>query len=118
MITQFAHIALLLYDTFLTMDREVRHIWSRRHASTTAMYIVARYSAMLTHLVILLIATRWSGQNIQVGIGFSAVRVFVLSGKSYWQSLVVFVFGLYLSAMYLVSQGEAWMERMDIEMFV
>ncbi len=62
--SDLSHVALLFYDIFLTVDREARHIWTRRHATTTTMYIVARYSSILTHLAVLLIGTRWSGQSI------------------------------------------------------
>ncbi len=59
-------IALTLYDTLLTIDREVNKIWTRGHATTTVIYIVARYSSILNHLALLFGVTRWRGQNIQV----------------------------------------------------
>lgn len=66
MMTLFARGALFLYDIFLTLHREARQIWTRRHAVTTVIYTVARYSTILSHLIVLLIGTRWSGQNSQV----------------------------------------------------
>lgn len=66
MLTGFSIIALLLYDTFLTMGREARMIWSRSHAATTGLYIVGRYSAILSSLTMLVAATGWSGKNTEV----------------------------------------------------
>ncbi len=63
-----AHAALLVYDTFLTIHRESRYIWTRRHAATTAIYLVARYSAISNRLTIPLIRSTWSGQSTQVGL--------------------------------------------------
>lgn len=41
-------------------------IWSRSHAATTGLYIVGRYSAILSSLTMLVAATGWSGKNTEV----------------------------------------------------
>ena len=64
----FSHKALLFYDTFLTVGREVRLIWSRRHAATTGLYIIGRYSIILSHLIMFVTITKWSGKNAWVSV--------------------------------------------------
>lgn len=61
-----AHVALLLYDTFLTIHKEVCHVWVRRHIVTTVLCILARYSAIANRLAVILVRFRWRGQSLQV----------------------------------------------------
>ena len=68
-------VAILLYDTVLTFQREVSQIWSRGHISATGLYVAARYGAIVNHLAMVLILSTWRGQSLQVGPNISMPRI-------------------------------------------
>ncbi|KAL1944821.1 hypothetical protein VTO73DRAFT_3251 [Trametes versicolor] len=47
----FAALALLLYETHLTFDREVRHIWQRKVSAATWIFLLNRYLVITLYAV-------------------------------------------------------------------
>lgn len=47
----FRFPALLLYETHLTFDREVRHIWQRKVSAATWIFLLNRYLVITLYAV-------------------------------------------------------------------
>lgn len=50
-ISIFRFPALLLYETHLTFDREVRHIWQRKVSAATWIFLLNRYLVIALYAV-------------------------------------------------------------------
>ncbi|KAF8471536.1 hypothetical protein JB92DRAFT_3134975 [Gautieria morchelliformis] len=46
-----ATLALLAYDTLLTLPSEITYIWHRRVRLGTVLYLLARYPALLAFII-------------------------------------------------------------------
>ncbi|KAI0353965.1 hypothetical protein OH77DRAFT_1362599, partial [Trametes cingulata] len=88
--------ALLVYDTLLTMGREVVHVWHGGHCGFVLLYCANRYSALLNRVMVILERVAWSGMSDQAP--FSALPIYALSGKRLWLLLVVSCIGMVLPA--------------------
>ena len=44
-------LALLVYEAFITLDGEVRHIWKRSPSAASWLYLLNRYLVLLLYLV-------------------------------------------------------------------
>ncbi|KAF8518312.1 hypothetical protein JB92DRAFT_2903077, partial [Gautieria morchelliformis] len=49
--TIVAALALLIYDTFLTLPCEIKHIWCKTVKIGTILYLLARYLSVVLFLV-------------------------------------------------------------------
>ncbi|KAH9941674.1 uncharacterized protein BXZ73DRAFT_98062 [Epithele typhae] len=56
-------IAIVSYDYFLTLDREIQYIWRRKFTSASAIYIVTRYSSLAANIFTLLNFFPWPGKS-------------------------------------------------------
>ncbi|RPD80423.1 hypothetical protein L226DRAFT_200460 [Lentinus tigrinus ALCF2SS1-7] len=46
-----AAVGVLVYETCITLDREVRHIWRRRPSAASWIYLLNRYLVISLYLV-------------------------------------------------------------------
>ncbi|KAH9941688.1 uncharacterized protein BXZ73DRAFT_98078 [Epithele typhae] len=53
----------VIYDYFLTLDAEIKYIWSRKITSAGAIYIVIRYSSFVSIIIAFLDCFPWSGKS-------------------------------------------------------
>ncbi|KAI0363166.1 hypothetical protein BV20DRAFT_188104 [Pilatotrama ljubarskyi] len=101
-VANYIHVsatALLVYDTMLTMGREVTHVWQGRHFWFGLLYCT-NSCTVLTWLDVISLTITWLSIST-----FSALRVFALSGKRVWLLVVVLCFGLVLPAADLYQQA-------------
>ncbi|KAI0331737.1 hypothetical protein GY45DRAFT_558000 [Cubamyces sp. BRFM 1775] len=130
-IANYIHVsatAVLVYDTIVTLDREVAQVWKGGSVWFAVLYCANRYCAILNRLLVVLERMQWKGQTIQKSFGtyscgviswldpvllvitwfaiatFSALRVYALSGKRLWLLLVVLCLGLVLPVADLYQQ--------------
>ncbi|KAH9941678.1 uncharacterized protein BXZ73DRAFT_98066 [Epithele typhae] len=53
----------ITYDHFLTLDVEIKHIWSRKMTSAGAIYVVIRYSSLVSNILTFLDFFPWPGKS-------------------------------------------------------
>ncbi|KAI0672861.1 hypothetical protein C8Q78DRAFT_1077180 [Trametes maxima] len=58
-----AAVALLIYETCITLDREAQHIWRRRASAAAWIFLLNRYLTMLSYFVGVLSASHISGDT-------------------------------------------------------
>ncbi|KAH9888060.1 hypothetical protein C8Q73DRAFT_712010 [Cubamyces lactineus] len=125
LIANYIHVSatvVLVYDTIITLDREVAQVWKGGSVWFAVLYGANRYCSIANRVMVILERIQWKGQTIQVcGIvswldtvllvitwlaiaTFSALRVYALSGKRLWLLLVVLCFGLVLPVADLYQQ--------------
>ncbi|EKM57476.1 uncharacterized protein PHACADRAFT_158552 [Phanerochaete carnosa HHB-10118-sp] len=86
-----------IYDTFLTIGRESRYVWSRKPAATTAIYVAnlrlhsCRVQGIVGLVVFMLVYISQAA--------FSALRLFAIRDRSL--KLAVFVFNLHIPPLIL-----------------
>ncbi|KAH9941699.1 uncharacterized protein BXZ73DRAFT_98090 [Epithele typhae] len=56
-------LAIVGYDYFLTLDREIQYIWKRKISSASVIYIVIRYSSLASNVLTLLNFFSWPGKS-------------------------------------------------------
>ncbi|KAI0758415.1 hypothetical protein BD413DRAFT_617170 [Trametes elegans] len=56
---------LLVYDTSLTLGREVPQVWSGGSLGFSVLYVTTRYTAILNRVVVILERVSWDGQSKQ-----------------------------------------------------
>ncbi|KAI0717024.1 hypothetical protein C8Q76DRAFT_795254 [Earliella scabrosa] len=113
-IAKYIHAAattVLFYDSILSLPREVALVWSRGLTGFTLLYVTNRYSAILHRLFTILQSMRW-GQTLELFrphlvfdvfswsaiATFSAFRMYALTGRRMWLSVVTMLLGLVLPA--------------------
>ena len=64
--------ALLLYDTFLTLDREISFVWVRGRALMTVLLVTIRHG-QIASVVLNLIAYDFGPSSAQVSLHISVV---------------------------------------------
>ncbi|RDX56399.1 hypothetical protein OH76DRAFT_1369021 [Lentinus brumalis] len=67
-----AAVGLLLHETCITLDREVRHVWRRKHSAATWIYILNRYLVLSLYFVNL---------AMSLGAGDASCRVLVRASQ-------------------------------------
>ncbi|KZT03750.1 uncharacterized protein LAESUDRAFT_728771 [Laetiporus sulphureus 93-53] len=114
----FAGIAVLFYDYFLTLDREIQYVWRKKLRPVDALFFVCRYSQLLTTIPIILnwaLPPGWRGDaiksdascaivtRVQVVLNllvmcsaalFSAIRIYAIYDKRVVPSIIIFILGL------------------------
>lgn len=65
--------AIVVFDYFLNLDREVLYIWRRSLASATVLYLLLRYASLASLVVTMLSLFPYSGKS-------SAVRIASIPG--------------------------------------
>ncbi|OCH92753.1 hypothetical protein OBBRIDRAFT_864829, partial [Obba rivulosa] len=89
---------LVFYDHISTLSREVEFIWGRKITSSTILFYLNRWM-ILTWAVMNLTAEFYIFPTLSVidpgrimlnqWLGFSAVRVYAVSGGSWWPAIAV-----------------------------
>ncbi|KAJ7785481.1 hypothetical protein B0H14DRAFT_3506837 [Mycena olivaceomarginata] len=61
-------VVLLIYDHLLTLESEVRYIWTTDHTRSLAWYLLVRYFALCTNVTILALAfVDFSVKELMIG---------------------------------------------------
>ncbi|KAI0344491.1 hypothetical protein BDW22DRAFT_1427190 [Trametopsis cervina] len=105
----FATAAWFFYEYVITMEQEIKFIWKWRWTGMTALFMVNRYTALITaaiYAIPLINYQRSVRECCEVGIdvlvvtamlqflvvaAFSAVRVWLMSEKNKWFTSIVFL---------------------------
>ncbi|KAI5123109.1 hypothetical protein M0805_001465 [Coniferiporia weirii] len=84
---------LALYEYLITFDREVQSIWKRKFSVATVLWVLNRYTLLLSYFPITLsffvpLTTEFPGtiqiiSNISTGVTLS-LRVYALYGRAWW----------------------------------
>ncbi|KAF9000130.1 hypothetical protein BDQ17DRAFT_1360147 [Cyathus striatus] len=97
---QYSSLALLYYDYFLTLGREIKYIWFRKIRLSTLLYVFCRY-AMLANVIFVLALTKNCNAAYQLSSALSVLgraaimlvwgmRTYAVFGRS---RIVVAIFG-------------------------
>ncbi|OCH86449.1 hypothetical protein OBBRIDRAFT_737990, partial [Obba rivulosa] len=93
--------ALCCYDYCITFRNEVRYIWTTKLSFATALFYVARYSALFNTIFVIGELYPSPGQNNLVS--FSSLRVYAVYGRNTWVGVVTLSLGLCNPTISLVS---------------
>ncbi|KAI0767234.1 hypothetical protein C8Q74DRAFT_1279038 [Fomes fomentarius] len=115
-----AAVAMLLYDSLLTLDAEVRFIWARRLSITSLLYLVIRYVQIVVFIPTLVQLPMTDATCFGITIltrcctllpylawaVFSALRLYALTGRKASLSILAFVLNaaLIIPDMYLYTK--------------
>ena len=67
------HIALIFYDYFLLLDREVAFIWKRAFSCLSLLFFAVHYPTLLTVIGGLFVLNEWSDQSNLVRSSLSSI---------------------------------------------
>ncbi|TBU35624.1 hypothetical protein BD311DRAFT_648127 [Dichomitus squalens] len=100
-------IALLVYDTCLTYDQELRLIWSQKTSAAMWIYVSNRYLAIYQYTVNLFMAIGANKETCSLipaaNLVFSALRGYALSGRGWHITSVIMALSLVPVVTYVVS---------------
>ncbi|KAI8976603.1 hypothetical protein BD414DRAFT_422764 [Trametes punicea] len=95
--------ALIFYDYFLTLYREIRSIWWTRFGSPSLLFYTVRYGAFLSSILIVLDVTQWSEQsNLVSHSAFSGLRAYAVCNRNRWALLGTLTLSLFYPAISVV----------------
>lgn len=60
------HTALIFYDYFLLLDREVAFIWTRTFLCLSLLFFVVRYPTLIAVVGDLFVLNQWRGESTLV----------------------------------------------------
>ncbi|KAI0723887.1 hypothetical protein C8T65DRAFT_627788 [Cerioporus squamosus] len=102
-----AAVGLLLHETCITLDREVRHVWRRKLSAASWIYLLNRYLVLSLYLVNLAVSLGASDASVQscgvlirasqvlsilpyiVWAAFSGLRVYAIVSPGWHVSILV-----------------------------
>ncbi|KAI0748768.1 hypothetical protein C8Q80DRAFT_1102579, partial [Daedaleopsis nitida] len=97
---------LVLYDTLLTFDREIRLVWRRKITGASLILLFTRYLYIIRYCLVFFyvvgssvewcvssLMQRWPGYKLtgHTTSVFTAMRVYALTGCNIWLSAIIFV---------------------------
>ena len=66
LITGLLNLVVLVYDTLVTLDREITQVWKGGSVWFAVLYCANRYCAIANRVMVILERVQWKGQTIQV----------------------------------------------------
>ncbi|KAI0780577.1 hypothetical protein BD413DRAFT_463755, partial [Trametes elegans] len=107
--------ALLVYETSITFDREMRHIWQRKASAATWLFLLNRYLVMALYAVGVSSTCSFLQRlsevldilSYVVWASFSGLRVYALRSRAWHVALLVFLLSLAPVWVYIVSAPRA-----------